>query len=150
MNDQRKRFNQKYWAALLHHMKATLTPYSDNVQVFKSWPIAAARIAAKFNRKLKWIQVDLTLDGPDAKRRFAELEKSKEAIKKKIEAISVAKRGEWSWSSREGRGEESHIILRLQGIDPNNEKDWTEQHLWLAENLVAFREAFEPFIHRLL
>jgi hypothetical protein len=151
MREHRKRFNQKYWGALLRYMaeremlRHPRNPYTDNSQIIDSWPEASIRSAAKFNRKLKWIHVDLTLDGPDAKQRFRELEKDKGAIQRQVGATS----GEWFWKEREGLGEEAHIILRMDSTNPNDEKDWSRQHAWMAKTLVAFRAAFESRIKAL-
>ena len=93
------------------------------------------------NKREKWICVDLTLMGPNAKPHFYLLERYKVDIEEEIGA-------ELEWEERPGR-KQSYISLSQEEIDLEDRQDWNRQHQWLCEKLEIFHKVFSPRVKTL-
>ena len=55
---------------------------------------------------------------------------------------------ELEWQELPGK-KRSYVVLRRQGVDPNDREDWPSQDAWLQEELEAFHTVFGPRVKEL-
>lgn len=92
------------------------------------------------NQKGPEIRVDLYMDGPEAKREFAELMKQKDTIEKAL-GFSL------TWRNPENK--KACILFTRQDADFLNESLWPEQFEWLRQSLETMHKVFAPIMRDL-
>ncbi len=138
-----QRLQLEYWTAF----RIYLLENSKIIRPQKPSPSAAAGFAigrayfslhAFVNTQVPRIAVGLVMGGNDAKPHYFLLEKDRDAIEAEIGTPLM-------WMELPDKIE-SRILLRWDGADPSDQKNWPEQHSWLREKLEAFRNVFGPRI----
>ena len=137
---------QRYWAALGEYItrnNLSIRPQKPLPQHWTNFSIGRSgmSLAATVNSVEQRIGVELYLSNDEAKEQFKQLEQNKGSIEKE-----VAAKLEWQ-ELPERKG--ARIALYKQDIDPSEEKDWNNQHEWLAEQLVKFNSVFRPLVKSL-
>ena len=90
----------------------------------------------------KQIRVDLYIAGVDAKEFFHLLHRQKDEIESEL-GYSL------EWEDLPA-GQDTRITSYCtDDVDPEDKKDWSRQHKWLASRLNSMREAFEPRVKKL-
>ena len=100
-------------------------------------------LQAYFRTRLKAIGITLYVRGENATAHFHLLKEQQAEIKEEF--------GEpLEWEEAELPKDKSHkIYLRREETDPGDERDWPNQHEWLASRLELFYEVFLPRIQEL-
>lgn len=136
----------EYWTGLrafLEQRNGVIRPTKPLPQNWIDFGVGRShfRLETTINKREKWICVDLTLMGPNAKPHFYLLEQNKVDIEEEIGA-------ELEWEERPGR-KQSYISLSLEEIDLEDRSDWDRQHQWLCERLEIFHKVFSPRVEAL-
>ncbi len=136
----------EYWTGLrdlLEERNGVINPVKPLAQNWLGFGIDRShfRLETTINKREKWICVDLTLMGPDAKPHFCLLERDKADIEKEVGA-------KLEWEERYGK-KQSYISRSLEEIDLENRGDWDSQHQWLCEQLEIFHKVFSPRVKAL-
>jgi hypothetical protein len=90
--------------------------------------------------ELDVITVGCHMVGKAAPGWYGDLLKQREGIEAEL--------GPLEWDQKDGR-DLHKIMVRKTGADPEDEKDWPQQHAWLAESLTAFAKVFGPLVKAL-
>ena len=90
--------------------------------------------------KLPELRAELTLDGQNAKREFAFLERDRAAIEKTLGFPLT-------WHNNEDKA--SCRIYTSESAEFSNETLWPEQFAWLRQRLEAMQNVFVPFAKRI-
>lgn len=137
---------QRYWAALGEFIgrnnlnirtQKPLPQHWTNLSIGRS----GMNLAATVNSIEQRIGLELYLSNSDSKEQFKQLEQNKADVEKNINA-------KLEWQELPGR-KAARIALYKQDVDPTDEKDWVNQHEWLAEQLVKFNTVFRPLVKEL-
>ena len=136
----------EYWTGLrefLEQRNGVIRPTKPLPQNWIDFGVGRShfRLETTINKRGKWICVDLTLMGADAKPHFYLLEQDKVDIEEEIGA-------ELEWEERPGR-KQSYISLSLEEIDLEDRGDWNKQHEWLCKKLEIFHKVFSPRVKAL-
>ena len=137
---------QKYWAALgefIGRNNINIRPQKPLPQHWTNFSIGRSgmNLAATVNSIEQRIGLELYLSNSDSKEQFKQLELNKAEVEKNINA-------KLEWQELPGR-KAARIALYKQDVDPTDEKDWVNQHEWLAEQLVKFNAVFRPLVKEL-
>ncbi len=137
---------QKYWAALgefIGRNNLNIRPQKPLPQHWTNFSIGRSgmNLAATVNSIEQRIGLELYLSNSDSKEQFKQLELNKAEVEKNINA-------KLEWQELPGR-KAARIALYKQDVDPTDEKDWVNQHEWLAEQLVKFNAVFRPLVKEL-
>lgn len=129
----------EYWLAFngnLIQRKSMIIGQKPTAANWMSFPMAGPNfnLVATVNNRDHFIAVALVLTGPDAKAHFHLLQHSKTSIETEIGAAL-------EWQELPERPE-SRVLLRRFGVEPENRKQWHEQHDWLVDKLERFQRAF--------
>lgn len=129
----------EYWLAFngnLIQRKSLVIGQRPTAANWMSFPMADANfnLVATVNNRDHFIAVALVLTGADAKTHFSLLQHSKSSIESEVGAAL-------EWQELPERPE-SRVLLRRFGVDPENRKQWQEQHDWLVDKLERFQRAF--------
>lgn len=141
-----KLLQREFWAGLAALFKSRGGPLRSKSPRPQHWSTFAigkrdCHLTAFVNSKERWIGLQLTLLGDDAKRHFRELERIKAAIEKEAGAAL-----EWEELPEK---KESHIALTRYDCDPMDRTKWAEQHEWLYERLQIFHRVFAERVRRM-
>ena len=136
----------EYWTGLRDFLKqrnGVINPVEPLPQNWLGFGVGRShfRLETTINKREKWICVDLTLMGPDAKPHFYLLEQDKVDIEKEIGT-------ELEWEEKYGQ-KQSYISLSLSETDLEDYQDWDRQHQWLCEQLEVFHKVFSPRVEAL-
>ncbi len=96
------------------------------------------QLVAAVSRREKWIEVHLSLTGPEAKRRFKLLQVRKDEIEARI-----GTQLEWR---EQPAAKESAIMLERTGVDILDRNSWPELQNWLVDKLEVFNTVFRPIV----
>ena len=136
----------EYWTGFrdfLEQHNGVIKPVEPLPQNWLSFGVGRSHfsLGTTINKREKWICVDLTLRGPNAKPHFYLLEREKADIEEEIGA-------ELEWEERPGR-KQSYISLSLEEINLENRQDWNRQHQWLCDKLEIFHKVFSQRVKEL-
>ena len=136
----------EYWTGLrdfLEQRNGVINPVEPLPQNWLGFGVGRSYflLETTINKREKWICVDLTLRGPDAKPHFYLLEQDKVDIEEEIGA-------ELDWEEKYGQ-KQSYISLSLYETDLEDRGDWDRQHQWLYEQLETFHKVFSPRVKEL-
>lgn len=129
-----------YWEALHAVLRTIDGPVSGNRKPQpQSWMgysigrsnIQLSAVMIRWDRK---IRSELYLSGPNAKAFFHLLREQREGIEHELE-YSL------QWEELPD-GQDSRIAVYLDDVDPEDEKDWSRQHEWLAGRLNDLHRVF--------
>lgn len=134
---------QRYWAALgefIGRNNLNIRPQKPLPQHWTNFSVGRSgmNLAATVNSVEQRIGVELYLSSLESKEQFKLLEQNKSDIEKEINA-------KLEWQELPGR-KAARIALYRQDVDPTDEKDWSNQHEWLAEQVVKFNSVFRPLV----
>lgn len=134
-SDERRKRRLEYWTDFLALVEEKGAPPKRPNPTQRGWlgfPIGKKGmfLLAFLNPKKGYFGVALALRGAGAKQRFAFLRDRKDAIESTLGTQLV-----WKDPSR--------IISRRRGVIPAKREDWTEQHIWLSDQIEAFFDVFE-------
>ena len=139
-------FQLEYWTAfsefLLKHSKL-IKPQKPPPQHWANYAIGKSGfvLIAIVNKKDFRLEVHLVMNDNKAKVYFKELYKAKDEI---------GKEADMSFEWRElPENKESHVVVRLEDVNPENRNDWDKQHQWLKETLEMFFRVFSTRIKKL-
>ncbi len=133
----------EYWTALREHMRESRSIVRSQKPLPQNWATHAIgrsyfHLNAIASIETNYIAASVVMLGPNAKRHYRVL------LNDKAEAEREA--GEsFSWEERPD-GVESRIVLRLNGVDPSDRRDWARQHAWFREKLEKLHRVFGPRI----
>ena len=136
----------EYWTRFrdfLEQRNGVIKPVEPLAQNWLGFGVGRSHflLETTINKREKWICVDLTLMGPNAKPHFYLLERDKVDIEEEIGA-------ELEWEERPGR-KQSYISLSQEEIDLEDRGDWDSQHQWLCKKLEIFHKVFSPRVKEL-
>lgn len=130
----------EYWLSFngnLIQRKSPVIGQKPTAANWTSFPLNGAQdfnLVATVNNRDHFIAVAFVMSGPDSKRHFHLLHQYKAQIENEIGSPL-------EWQELQDKTE-SRILLRRFGVDPENRRQWQEQHDWLAEKLERFQRAF--------
>ena len=143
---ERQLQNIKYWTGLREHLerrnsrlqrpRANASHYQDLQIGMKGFSLRARQTI-----KHKEISASLVMRGANAIRHFYALRVQEEEIEK-----DFGDKLEW-WARAKS---EKRVAFRNQDADPTDEKDWHNQHEWLADMLEKFYAVFHPRLEKLM
>jgi hypothetical protein len=134
-----KRLQLEFWAglrALIDSRGGAVIARKPLPQHWCTFAIGTGHfhLTAFVNTTKRWIGLQLTMVGEDAKAHFHELARAKAKIEE--EAGSAL---EWEELPEK---KESHIARTWYDCDPLDRGKWAEQHQWLYEQLQVFHKVF--------
>ena len=133
-----KRLQLNYWTAFnsfLIQRKSPVRPHSPRPQQWMNFALGSSKchMAGTINTQKSRIQVMIVCDGATAGTYFHSLKEDREAIEKEIGS-------KLKWDELpEKKGSRIRLIKTM---DPTNEQDWSNQHIWMAETLEIFYRTF--------
>ncbi|QQO19483.1 DUF4268 domain-containing protein [Bradyrhizobium diazoefficiens] len=128
-----REMQREYWASLNSVLTAEAGRVAGNkkpqAQSWMAYPIGRSGfyLAATMNRAKGQIRAELYIGNEQAKAFFGLLKAQKELIEKELGYPL-------EWEELPTR-RDSRIAIYRDGIDPDNESDWPQQHQWLAKRL---------------
>jgi hypothetical protein len=136
----------EYWTALRDRLVAGRSPLTPQKPAPRHWTSYAIgrkgfHLSATMLKTAREIGVYLVLGGPRAAVHFQQLLEERAAIEQELGT-------ELEWQELPGK-KGSYVVLRRQGVDPNDHEDWASQHAWLQEKLEAFHKVFGPRVKEL-
>lgn len=138
----------EYWLSFngnLIQRKSPVIGQKPTAANWTSFPLNGAQdfsLVATVNNRDHFIAVAFVMAGSDSKRHFHLLHQYKTQIENEIGSPL-------EWQELQDKTE-SRILLRRFGVDPENRRQWQEQHDWLAEKLERFQRAFALRVEALL
>ena len=148
---------KEYWRKLLEHMNdrglmlKPRQPYTETWQIIDDWPQYSIRSAARLNADKHWIHVDITLLGPNREEYFDRLKTEGGKIQDELRlAIPPNEHSgvKLRWEKEAPNHPKECWIYLPVPEDPSDRRRRDSQHEWLANVLIAFREAFGARIKR--
>lgn len=143
---ERQLKNIKYWTGLREHLNwrdshlqrptANASHYQDLQIGIKGFSLRARQTI-----KHKEISAALVMRSANAIEHFYTLRVQEEEIEK-----DFGDKLEW-WAKAKS---EKRVAFRNQDADPTDEKDWHNQHEWLADMLEKFYAVFRPRLEKLM
>ena len=143
---ERQLQNIKYWTGLCEHLDrrdsylqrpTTNTSHYQDLQI----GIKGFSLRARQTIKHKEISTALVMRGANAIGHFYALRVQEEEIER-----DFGDKLEW-WAKAKS---EKRVAFRNQDADPTDEKDWHNQHEWLADMLEKFYAVFHPRLEKLM
>ena len=143
---ERQLQNIKYWTGLCEHLDrrdsclqrpAANTSHYQDLQI----GIKGFWLRARQTIKHKEISAALVMRGANAIGHFYALRVQEEEIEK-----DFGDKLEW-WAKAKS---EKRVAFRNQDANPTDEKDWHNQHEWLADMLEKFYAVFHPRLEKLM
>ena len=143
---ERQLQNIKYWTGLREHLErrdSCLQRPRANASYYQDFQIGMKgfSLRARQTIKHKEISAALVMRGANAIRHFYALRVQEEEIEK-----DFGDKLEWSARTKS----EKHVAFRNQDVDPTDEKNWHNQHEWLADMLEKFYAVFHPRLEKLM
>ena len=143
---ERQLQNIKYWKELCKHLErrdSWLQRPTANASHYRDLQIGIKgfSLRARQTIKHKEISASLVMRGANAIRHFYALRVQEEEIEK-----DFGDKLEW-WAKAKS---EKRVAFRNQEADPTDEKDWHNQHEWLADMLEKFYAVFYPRLEKLM
>ncbi|MGI9488971.1 MAG: DUF4268 domain-containing protein [Geminicoccaceae bacterium] len=138
---------QAYWSTFQHVLNETAGPVLGNRKPWpRSWiayPIGRSvfNLNAAMTRSKNRIRAELYIRGDDAKAFFHLLQEQKEAIESEYGYPL-------EWEELPAR-QDSRIAVYMNSADPEDEKDWSRQHDWLATKLNDLHRVFADRVRAL-
>jgi hypothetical protein len=129
----------RYWASFAEYIRRKMpTPQIKQAKRGVGYPFinigkSGYRIQGNLSTQKQRIGVKLVI--PD-KSIFRALYAQRDAIEREID-------GPLDWQCNSD-GKKTRILLYKGGVNPANEAQWPEQHVWMLENLERFRATFVP------
>lgn len=96
-------------------------------------------LVAAVSARDKWLEVHLSLTGPDAKKHFRLLQIGHTEIENAISPDL-----DWRELPKEGQ-----ILLERKGVDVANRQTWLDLQNWLIDKLELFTNVFRPIVKSL-
>ena len=136
----------EYWTglqALLEQRNGVIKPVKPLPRNWIGFGIGRSkfRLDASASIRDKWICVNLTLRGSDAKTHFNALKQDRIDIE-----TAIGAKLEWEEKPEQKR---SYISLSPPETDLEDREDWNRQHQWLCDKLEIFHKVFSPRIKAL-
>ena len=147
-NTPLQKLQLEYWAALNQAIDKLGGPIQGNQKPpaysWMTYPVGKANfnLTATINSQSSWVRAELQIRKEDDKFSYRQLAKQKETIEKELGYTL-------DWEETVPNGRVSRISCLLKEADINDEKDWGNQHKWLAEKLNEFHKAFAHRIQKL-
>ncbi len=143
---ERQLQNIKYWTRLREHLDrrdSCLQRPTANVSHYRDLQIGIKgfSLRARQTIKHKEISASLVMRGTNAIGHFYALRVQEEEIEK-----DFGDKLEW-WARAKS---EKSVAFRNQDADPTDERDWHNQHEWLADILEKFYAVFRPRLEKLM
>ena len=143
---ERQRQCIKFWTVLRDYMKDSQLPFpfpSPSRYSVLAFRMRRADFSLQpyFRTRDKAIGITLYVRGENATALFHWLKEQKAAIENEF-----GERLEWEETPED---ESNKIYLRKEETDPGDERNWPDQHEWLASRLELFYEVFLPRIQAL-
>ena len=143
---ERQLQNIKYWTRLCEHLDrrdSCLQPPTANASHYRDLQIGIKgfSLRARQTIKHKEISASLVMRGANATGHFYALRVQEEEIEK-----DFGDKLEW-WARAKS---EKRVAFRNQDADPTDERDWHNQHEWLADMLEKFYAVFRPRLEKLM
>lgn len=129
----------EYWTALREYMSKHakyVTPTKAHPQGFMDFALGRSGIwlTASIRVRDKGITALLVMGNQNSEAFYSMLEKDRDKYNKRFGA-------ELTWRPLPGK-KQKHVLIRLEQADPENRKDWPNQHKWLTENLDRLHSTF--------
>ncbi len=143
---ERQLQNIKYWTGLCKHLNqraSCLQRPTANASHYRDLQIGIKgfSLRARQTIKHKEISTALVMRGANAIGHFYALRVQEEEIER-----DFGDKLEW-WAKAKS---EKRVAFRNQDADPTDEKDWHNQHEWLADMLEKFYAVFYPRLEKLM
>jgi hypothetical protein len=141
-----KQLQHEYWQALAQELQQSsniIKARKPRPQHWMNFAVGRSgfRLTAFTNTRDKRIGVQLTIHKGNIKGYYHLLYQHKDEIEQMVGEKLV-------WREMP-ENKYSDIILNNHHFDPNNRKQWAQQHEWLRRKLEAFHQAFSPRIKAL-
>ena len=143
---ERQLQNIKYWTGLRKHLErrdSCLRPPTANASHYRDLQISIKGFSLRASQTIKHKEISaaLVMRGANAIGHFYSLRVQEEEIEK-----DFGDKLEW-WARAKS---EKRVACRNQEIDPTDEKDWHNQHEWLADMLEKLYAVFRPRLEKLM
>lgn len=142
-----KKLQLEYWTEFhnaLVERKGIVKPHRPRPQQWMNFALGSSKVHlnATINTQKGWIRASIICKGSSetAKVYFSLLKKDKESIQSEFASPL-------NWEELPNR-KECRISIR-HDVDPTKRQDWTNQHLWLAENLETLYKIFSPRVKKI-
>ena len=151
---KRQEQSRRFWTQFCNHLRQRgsplepLEPMMSDYKHYRDFQIGIPNIAVRASQRVrvktdqgvkKVVDAALIIKGRDAETYFdALLEQQTEIHKECGELLS--------WYAVDS---EARIAFIKVDVDPTDEKDWPNQHEWLATKFEKLNEVFRPRIERL-
>lgn len=143
---ERKRQNIRYWNEFCNHLRQQgsqlkpLTPLKSDYKHYRDFQIGIPGFAVKAAQRVKkGLQAQFIIRGRDAITYYDALMEQQSEIHR-----DCGERLFWFPANKE-----KSILFEKMDADPTAEKDWPNQHKWLAIKLEKLNEVFRPRIERI-
>ena len=137
---ERQLQNIKYWTGLCEHLDlrdSYLQQPTANESYYRDLKIGIKGVSLRARQtiKRKEISASLVMKGVNATGRFYSLRVQEEEIEK-----DFGDKLEWAAKVKS----EKRVAFRNKDTDPTDERDWPNQHKWLADTLEKLYDVFHP------
>ncbi len=137
---ERQLQNIKYWTGLCEHLDrrdSYLQQPTANESYYQDLKIGIRGVSLRARQTIrrKEISASLVMKGVNATGRFYSLRVQEEEIEK-----DFGDKLEWSAKAKS----EKSVAFRNKDTDPTDERDWPNQHEWLADTLEKLYDVFHP------
>ena len=138
---------REYWAALNQVLNAQRGPVSGNrkpqPQSWMPFPIGRTEFAlgAVMTRLKNQIRAELYISGVQAKTLLALLRQQKESIESELGYPL-------EWEELPAK-RDCRVAVYLNGVDPEDDAEWPQQHEWLAKRLNDMHRVFAQRVRAL-
>ena len=148
-----QRQHQKFWTVLLDYMSENDSqlrfPPPSRVSVL-AFGLGSSdfSLQAYFRTRDKAIGITLYVGGENATAHFDWLKEQQAEIKEEFGEPLDSEPLEWE-EAEPPKNKRHKIFIRKEETDPGDERNWPNQHEWLASRLELFDKVFRPRIQAL-